>query len=117
MTSSTNGAPDLKARLSADGGTPHVEGKTFGAGVTILSVTIEAPGGGPVLHTHPYEEVFLLHEGRARYTVGDAVIEARAGDVVRAPAGVPHRFQNLGPGPLRSTDIHLSPEWIQEDLE
>ena len=71
------------------------------------------PGTGPVLHTHPYEEVFVVQEGEATYTVGDATIEVGAGQIVVAPAGVPHKFVNSGTGPLRQVDIHPS-ERIQQ---
>ena len=95
----------------------HFEGKDLGTDITVLFVEFEETGKGPPLHTHPYDEVFILREGRARYSIGDDVIEAEAGDVLLAPAEVPHKFVNLGPGRLVSTDIHLSPEWIQTDLE
>ena len=39
------------------------------------------------------------------------------GEVVLGPAGVPHRFENLGPGRLQTVDIHHSPRWIQTDLD
>ncbi len=66
------------------------------------------PGGGPVLHTHPYEEIFVVQEGEATYTVGDDTIGVSAGQIVVAPAGVPHKFVNSGSGPLRQVDIHPS---------
>ena len=66
------------------------------------------PGGGAVLHTHPYEEIFVTLEGEATFTVGDATIEVSAGQIVVAPAGVPHKFVNSGSGPLKQVDIHPS---------
>lgn len=102
---------------SPDAWAGHFEGKSLGTDVTVLFVEIEEAGKGARLHTHPYDEVFIVREGRARYTIGDQEIEAEAGDVLLAPAEVPHKFVNLGPGRLVSTDIHLSPEWIQTDLE
>jgi quercetin dioxygenase-like cupin family protein len=66
------------------------------------------PGGGPVLHTHPYQEIFVMLEGEATFTVGDDTIEVSAGQIVVAPAGVPHKFVNSGSGPLRQVDIHPS---------
>ncbi len=69
-----------------------------------------------LLEVHPYDEIFTITEGRARFTVGDETIDAEAGDVVLGPANIPHGYQNLGPGRLDSLDIHLSPEWIQFDL-
>ena len=66
------------------------------------------PGGGAVLHTHPYEEVFVTLEGEATFTVGEETIKVGAGQIVVAPAGVPHKFVNSGSGPLRQVDIHPS---------
>lgn len=74
-------------------------------------------GKGPVLHVHAYAETFIVIEGRAHYQIGDAVIEAEAGEILTGPAEVPHKFTNLGPGRLRTIDIHHSPEWIQTNLE
>ena len=77
------------------------------------------PGSGPSLHTHPYEEVIVVQEGHASFTVGDATIEAIAGQIVMVPAGVPHKFVNSGTGPLRQVDIHPSgrmtqTEWLED---
>ena len=74
-------------------------------------------GKGAALHIHPYAETFIVIEGRARYQIGETVIEAQAGDILTGPAEVPHKFTNLGPGRLRTIDIHHSPEWIQTNLE
>ena len=81
-------------------------------------VVVDAPpGGGPKLHKHPYEEVFVVQEGTATFTAGDEVIEAGGGQVVVVPAGVPHRFVNSGVGRLRQVDIHASERFITEWLE
>ena len=54
------------------------------------------PGSGAGLHTHPYEEVFVVQEGEVTFTVGEARIEATAGQIVVVPAGLPHKFVNSG---------------------
>jgi quercetin dioxygenase-like cupin family protein len=64
------------------------------------------PGEGPGLHRHPYAETFIVQDGEATFTVGDDTIEVRAGDIVVAPADVPHAFVNSGPDVLRSVNIH-----------
>ena len=74
------------------------------------------PGGGPVLHTHPYEEIFVTLEGEATFTVGDDTLEVGAGQIVVAPAGVPHKFVNSGTGPLRQVDIHPNGRIQQVDI-
>ena len=93
-----------------------LEGKGLNTGITLLRYATDVVGEGPTLHVHPYDEIFTIIEGRARFTVGDKVIDAEAGDVVLGPANIPHGYQNLGPGRLDSLDIHLSPEWIQFNL-
>ncbi|MGV3578758.1 cupin domain-containing protein [Brevundimonas sp.] len=94
-----------------------VPGLSLSSAVTVLAYGTDEIGVGPRLHVHPYDETFIVVQGRARFFVGDAVLEAEAGEVVLGPSGVPHRFENLGPGRLQTIDIHHSPEWIQTDLE
>ena len=94
-----------------------LNGETLSTQITVLAYGNHEPGLGPRLHVHPYDEVFVVQEGRARFFVGDDVIDAEAGETVLGPAGLPHRFVNLGPGRLQTLDIHLSPRWIQTDLE
>ena len=84
------------------------EGHRYGDVDVSFFLVDSPPGGGAALHKHPYEEVFVTLEGEATFTVGDATIEASAGQIVVAPAGVPHKFVNSGSGPLRQVDIHPS---------
>jgi mannose-6-phosphate isomerase-like protein (cupin superfamily) len=93
-----------------------IEGKNLQTSITLIRYATDVVGEGPTLHVHPYDEIFMINEGRARFTVGDRTIDAEAGDVVLGPANIPHGYQNVGPGRLDTLDIHLSPEWIQFDL-
>ncbi len=86
------------------------------AGVAFIVVDAP-PGSGPKLHRHPYEEVFVVQEGRATFTAGNEVVEVSGGQVVVVPAGVPHKFVNSGTGRLRQVDIHSSERFITEWLE
>ena len=94
----------------------HFEGKTVDTNVTVLFVTVDEIGGGAPWHVHPYDELFIVQEGRALFTIGDKKFEAEAGDLLLGPAKIPHKFTNIGPGRLVTTDIHLNDEWIQENL-
>jgi mannose-6-phosphate isomerase-like protein (cupin superfamily) len=76
-----------------------------------------SPGEGPSLHAHPYEEIFIVQAGQITLTVGDAIIEATGGQIVIAPAGIPHKFVSSGKTPLRSINIHPSSRMITEWLE
>jgi mannose-6-phosphate isomerase-like protein (cupin superfamily) len=87
-----------------------------GAGVCLLFVDAP-PGRGPSLHQHPYEEVFILTEGRGTFWAGDEEAELEAGQVLIVPANTPHRFVNTGDGPLKQIDIHVSPSFATEWLE
>lgn len=95
----------------------RIEGKDIGTGMTVLFYTNDEIGIGPKWHVHPYDEIFIIREGRALFTVGEEKIEAETGDIVFGPANIPHKYHNLGPGRLTSTDIHLSDTWIQTDLD
>lgn len=94
-----------------------LDGLGLGSAITVLAYGTDEVGVGPRLHVHPYDETFVIVQGRARFFVGDVVLEASAGEVVLGPAGLPHRFENLGPGRLQTIDIHHSPQWIQTDLD
>jgi mannose-6-phosphate isomerase-like protein (cupin superfamily) len=116
-----DGRPAAQARLfdpAQDGPWRGVvQGAAMAGQVTVLAYGTDKVGVGPRLHVHPYDETFVVVAGCARFFVGDTVLDASAGEVVLGPAGVPHRFENLGPGRLQTIDIHHSPEWIQTDLD
>jgi len=92
--------------LGGDGPTRFVfRGAEHAAGVCLF-VSDFSPGQGPRLHRHPYDEVFVVHEGRARFTAGKETLEAGAGQVVVVPARTAHRFVNAGESRLRVTAVH-----------
>jgi len=90
-------------------------GRDHDVGVCLIFVDAP-PGGGPRLHRHPYEEIFIVQEGRGTFQLGDEELEAAAGDIVIVPAGTPHRFLNTGEVPLRQLDVHVSPHFDTEWL-
>jgi mannose-6-phosphate isomerase-like protein (cupin superfamily) len=91
-------------------------GEEIGARVSVIAVHA-SPGAGPRLHRHPYEEVFVVLDGEATFTLGDHERVVRGGEVVVAPAGVPHAFTNTGSTPLRQVDVHVSPRFETEWLD
>lgn len=93
------------------------EGRKIGTGITVIFFSTDEIGKGPRWHVHPYDEVFIVRKGRAFFTIGDQMVQASEGDILLGPANIPHKFHNLGPGRLETTDIHLSDRWIQSDLE
>lgn len=95
----------------------EIEGQAIGSDVSVIVVEYTTAGMGPKLHTHPYAETFVVLEGSAVFEVGGERIDALAGMVLVAPADVPHRFENAGPGRLLQVDIHSSDRFITEWLE
>jgi mannose-6-phosphate isomerase-like protein (cupin superfamily) len=75
------------------------------------------PDEGPVLHFHPYDEIFLILEGQATFTLGESTREVAAGNIVIGPANVPHKFSNAGSGILRIVTLHPSPKTIGTRVE
>jgi len=103
--------------LQKSGSMPEFEGYLYGdTDISFILVDMQ-PGEGVRLHQHPYQEIFIIQEGVATYTVGAATLEARAGQIIIGPADTPHKFINSGEGRLRQVDIHLSKRFITKWLE
>jgi len=58
------------------------------------------PGGGMPLHTNRVEHEQYVLRGGARVTIGDAVHDVVAGDVVFIPAGTPHSYEATSEEPF-----------------
>ena len=103
---------------SAAGPAYRFEGLDDGASVSCF-ITRSPVGRGAERHRHPYEEVLILLEGTARFTVADETFDVPAGTIVIVPAGTPHAFINLGPEPLCQVDIHpttrITTDWLDRD--
>lgn len=93
------------------------EGYLYGKAGISFFVNNTPPGKGPSLHKHPYEEIFIVQEGKLTFTVGDSTIEANTGQIVIVPPEVPHKFTNSSSGATHHIDIHVSPQMITVWLE
>ncbi len=93
----------------------EAQGEDIGAGISVIAVDSQ-PGEGPALHRHQYPEVFVVIEGQATFTLGGEERVVDAGQVAVAPAGIPHRFVNSGPGRLVQVDIHENQRFVTEWL-
>jgi len=99
--------------LPRDGNTYEFQGHT-----DISIIWVDMPPGNSVrLHQHPYQEVFVIQEGHATFTIGTERVEAHSGQIIIVPGGVPHKFTNSGDRQLRQVDIHLNKQFITEWLE
>jgi mannose-6-phosphate isomerase-like protein (cupin superfamily) len=103
----------LKAGVSR---TIRFDGCEHGSGVSFFLVDNE-PGQGPGLHVHPYTETWIVRSGEAEFTVGAESVRAGAGAILVGPAGVPHRFVNVGEGRLEILCIHAHDRIVQDFVE
>ncbi|QQQ79651.1 cupin domain-containing protein [Actinosynnema sp. CA-299493] len=75
-------------------------------------------GRGPGLHTHPYDEIFVVVEGTVRLEADGETVEATPEEICVVRAGVPHAFTNVGPGRARMVNVHaaadVSTEFVQD---
>jgi quercetin dioxygenase-like cupin family protein len=86
--------------------------------VQVSAYLVEAaPGLGPRLHRHPYDKVAFVRAGRVRWEIDGQEHEAGPGDIVVVKAGEVHTFRSIGEEPLVQIDVHLSPTFIQENLD
>jgi quercetin dioxygenase-like cupin family protein len=104
----------LIRRRDREGST--VRGEEHGASISLI-LDESAPGQGPRLHRHDYDETWVIQEGNITFQVGETELKAGPGDVAIIPSGVPHKFVNDGPGRSRIVCIHASPRIVGEWLE
>ncbi|MDP9271103.1 MAG: XRE family transcriptional regulator [Chloroflexota bacterium] len=81
-----------------DGGIPRE--------LAILEVTSPA-GMSTGLHSHPGDEHHLIVSGRIRFTQGEHVVEAGAGDYVLLDGTLPHDVETLGNEPARTLIVTI----------
>ena len=74
---------------------------TAGASDTAVWIVELLPGTDAVPHTLTREEVFVVLDGRAAVLLGDEVGEARPGDAILVPAGVPFALAAAGDAAAR----------------
>ena len=80
-------------------------------------VTIDAGQRNP-LHRHPNcEELLYVLQGTADHTLGDKVVQLKAGDIIRIPRGVPHYAQATGDGPVVAVISFSSGDRQTENLD
>jgi quercetin dioxygenase-like cupin family protein len=65
--------------------------------------TFDPPGTFVPLHIHPRQDEFIyMLEGTFDLQLGEAKAQARPGDLVRMPMGVPHAYYNNTATPTRA---------------
>lgn len=83
---------------------PGVHIYTVAGQELMLSLVEMEPGAVVEKHDHPHEQMGLMLEGEAEFTIGDEQRLVRAGQMWRIPGGVPHKVI-AGEKPVRALDV------------
>jgi quercetin dioxygenase-like cupin family protein len=87
-------------------------GAEHGANVSVLLHDAE-PGEAQEAHAHPAEEVVVVQHGAATFLLGAQQARiVHAGEVVRIPAGIPHRWVVTGGSRLLAVAVHGAAEIV-----
>lgn len=89
-----------------------VERAGFSGDNVLLVMNWLDPGMEVKPHSHPFEQVVFVVKGRMRFTVGDDVLEAEPGSLIRIPPDVVHCGEPIGNEQVLNLDV-FSP--IRED--
>jgi quercetin dioxygenase-like cupin family protein len=69
----------------------------FSGDYMMIGLNCLEPGQVQPVHDHAdQDKVYVVLEGAGRFTVGESVQEAGPGNVIWAPAGLPHGVSNAG---------------------
>lgn len=69
----------------------------------VLNATL--PGHEVATHSHPHEQIGMVHSGKARLTIGDEERLVEKGDFYCIPSGVPHSDVCVGDEPFVMLDV------------
>jgi quercetin dioxygenase-like cupin family protein len=89
------------------------EGYEHGSSVSFFIGTFPE-GAGPGLHTHPYDETFIVEAGSATFTIGDETVDLGEGQIAVVPAETPHKF--VASEGFRLISITPADHMTQKDL-
>ena len=74
-----------------------LRGEDTGGHFALLEHTIPPRALAAPMHTHEREDEYsLVLEGRVGAQIGDDVVVAEPGQLIRKPRGIPHAFWNAG---------------------
>jgi quercetin dioxygenase-like cupin family protein len=84
---------------------PGVRRAGFRGDDVMLVMNWLQPGMQTNPHRHPFEQVVYVVQGRMRFVVGDEVIEAGPGTVIRVPPDVLHYGEPIGTETVLNLDV------------
>jgi mannose-6-phosphate isomerase-like protein (cupin superfamily) len=83
-----------------------LESEASGGGFALVEHTLPPRALGAPVHRHAREDEYsYVLEGRLGAQLGDEIVEAGPGELVRKPRGQEHTFWNAGDEPLRFLEV------------
>jgi quercetin dioxygenase-like cupin family protein len=77
----------------------------FGTDRAMLVMNEVAPDMQVVPHSHDFDQIAVVVQGRMRFTIGGETVDVGAGEVLLIPAGVEHAGEVLGDEPALNLDV------------
>jgi quercetin dioxygenase-like cupin family protein len=96
------------AQLSAHTIFSNISIHTLSGEKLMIAIVDLPPHSIVTLHQHPHEQMGLLLEGKAVFTIGGVEKTLQAGDCYYMPSNVPHKVVNLE-RPSRALDVFSPP--------
>ncbi len=90
------------------------QGYKFGSSVSFFIVK-SPKGKGAEKHRHPYEETFIILEGKIEAIVDGEVKIIEGGNIMIVPPNTWHEFKCISDIPLLMVSIHPVKKMIQEN--
>jgi quercetin dioxygenase-like cupin family protein len=87
---------------------PGVDIHTTCGNEMMLSLVEMEPHAVVEEHSHPHEQMGLMLEGEADFTIGGQQVRIKPGQMWRIPGGVRHKVV-AGPRPVRALDVFHPP--------
>ena len=86
-----------------------VSRKGFRSGNTLLVMNECHPGMDPNPHSHDFEQLVYILQGRVRFHLNDEAHELGAGSMLVVPAGVRHYMEFQGDEEVLNLDVFSPP--------
>ena len=84
---------------------PGVERAGFRGEDVLLVMNWLDPGMDVNPHSHPFEQIVHILQGRVRFHLGDETFEAGPGSLIRIPPDVVHYAEPIGDEPALNLDV------------
>lgn len=86
---------------------PGVRRRGFGTDECLLVYNECAPGMQLKPHSHDFDQIGMITQGRARFHIGDSVEEVGPGAIMLIPAGVEHYIEPMGAEVVHNIDVFV----------